>query len=168
MSDSAGIDAVLRHLRERGPLPLEFIRTIAKMHKVSSAALRPHVRVSRGTLTLKWEALLTAGAVVADLPFEARVLLRSQAARLPFKVVGGRLCRRNALGCTNKTNLLDKIQSLPCGVAIVDAVCDYPGAHLDVVALRREGCLHSEAGRLWSYPGHRVVSGAGARWLSYG
>ena len=156
---------MLRHLRSRGPLSVGLVRKLAKAHGVKASALHPHVVAAKGKLQLRLEANLAAGQLVSELPFETRVLLREEGSRLPFKVVGGRLCLPGMLKCTDRASLLKAIQSRPDGVLVVDAVTDYPGSHADVLQLRREGYVHAEAGRLWSYPGMRMISGAGARWL---
>jgi hypothetical protein len=62
--------------------------------------------------------------------------------------------------------LLRAVQLRLDGVLVTDAVADYPGAHADVLALRRAGLVYSEGGRLWSYSGMQQLPGAAAMWLS--
>lgn len=159
---------MLRHLRTRGALPVPVVRELAAAHGVKAAALAPHVTAAGGRLTLRLEAELEAGQLVAELPFATRVLLREQGGRLPLKVIDGRLCDPGALRATDKASLLKAIALRPDGVAVVDAVADYPNAHADVLELRRDGDVHAEAGRLWSHPGMRKVEGAAATWLAHG
>ena len=157
---------MLRHLRQRGALPVPFVRDLAKLHGVSARALAPHVVAHGGAMRLKTEASLQVGQELRDLSFEMRVLLRDQADRLPFKVIDGRLCLPGALGCTGRESLLRAVQSRLDGVLVTDAVADYPGAHADVLALRRAGLVYSEGRRLWSYSGMQQLPGAAAMWLS--
>ena len=166
MSDSA-IEKVLRHLRLRGALPVSVVKSLASEHGVCARQLAPHVVGSNGKLMLRLEAELTAGQLVAELPFEARVLVRSQAARLSLKVVDGRLCPRGKLGCVDRQGLLKTIEARLDGVPTTDAIEDYPQAHADVLHLLSRGVLHAEAGRLWSHPGMRQIRGAGAKWLQF-
>lgn len=167
MSDSA-IEDVLRHLRTRGALPVSLVRQLAQSHGVTAGQLAPHVVRSGGKLQLRLEADLRAGQLVSNLSFDSRVLLRSQADRLPLKVVGGQLCAPGKLNCTDRQSLLKAIQASADGVLTVDAVTDYPGAHADVIKLRNSGYVHAEGGRLWSHPGMRQIRNAGARWLEFG